>query len=330
MPSTLQRQRALLDLLTLVEEEGSRTLPAVTTTAASRPDVSIPTPGILRRRTGCETRPRMEHFERVARAAMADAGEQLRAVWRGSKRVEYKGPVDLVTETDREIEAMIVERIRHAFPDHLIVAEEASAGARLQRPAADRWAWYLDPLDGTVNFAHGHPHFCVSLALAHGPDLQLGIVHDPVRDETWFAQRGRGATLNGVPIAVSAVTDLGEALLATGFPYDRRVHTDFYLGFVADFMRRVCDVRRAGSAALDLCYVACGRVDGFWEWQLKPWDTAAASLIVREAGGTVSDFRGGAFDVYGEQTLASNAGLQAAMIAVLEARMNSTPGGPLE
>jgi myo-inositol-1(or 4)-monophosphatase len=265
----------------------------------------------------------MEAFEAVARAAVAAAGERLRNVWRGSKRVEYKGPVDLVTETDREIEALIVERLRHMFPDHLIVAEEASAGTHLQPPPADRYAWYLDPLDGTVNFAHGHPHFCVSLALARGPELQLGIVHDPVRDETFFAQRGRGATLNGAPIIVSAAGDLGEALLATGFPYDRRVRTDFYLRFVADFMQRACDVRRAGSAALDLCYVACGRFDGFWEWRLKPWDTAAASLIVREAGGTVSGFRGDAFELYGEQTLASNRRLHPAMVAVLEARLRA-------
>jgi myo-inositol-1(or 4)-monophosphatase len=263
----------------------------------------------------------MEGFEDVASAAVAEAGRRLRAVWRGSKRVEYKGPVDLVTETDREIEALIVGRLRHAFPDHLIVAEEGSAGAPLPRPAAEQYAWYLDPLDGTVNFAHGHPHFCVALALARGSELQLGIVHDPVRDETWVAQHGRGATLNGAPIAVSAVTELGEALLATGFPYDRRAQADFYLGFVADFMRRVRDVRRAGSAALDLCYVACGRVDGFWEWRLKPWDTAAASLIVREAGGVVSDFSGERFDLYGEQTLASNGAVHAAMIATLGARL---------
>lgn len=265
----------------------------------------------------------MEVFENVARAAVAEAGERLRGVWRGRKRVEYKGPVDLVTETDREIEALIVKRIRDVFPDHLIVAEEASAGTSPQRPAAERYAWYLDPLDGTVNFAHGHPHFCVALALARGSQLQLGIVHDPVRDETWFAERGRGATLNGAPIAVSAVRDLGEALIGTGFPYDRRARAGFYLGFVADFMQRARDVRRAGSAALDLCYVACGRFDGFWEWHLKPWDTAAASLIVQEAGGTVSDFHGGAFDLYGEQTLASNGGLHAAMVEVIETRLQT-------
>jgi len=263
----------------------------------------------------------MDAFEFIARAAVTEAGERLRAVWRGSKPVEYKGPVDLVTATDREIEALIVTRIRAAFPDHLIVAEEASAGTSPQRPAADQYAWYLDPLDGTVNFAHGHPHFCVALALARGPEVQLGIVHDPVRNETWFAERGRGATLNGAPITVSAVTDLGAALIATGFPYDRRSRADYYLGFVAEFMRRSRDLRRAGSAALDLCYVACGRCDGFWEWHLKPWDTAAASLIVQEAGGTVSNFSGDAFDLYGEQTLASNGWLHAAMLEVLGKRL---------
>jgi myo-inositol-1(or 4)-monophosphatase len=266
----------------------------------------------------------MDAFEQVARAAVAEAGERLRAVWRGSKRVEYKGPVDLVTATDREIEALIVGHLRDAFPDHLIVAEEASVGAVLPRPAADQYAWYLDPLDGTVNFAHGHPHFCVALALARGSELQLGIVHDAVRDETWYAQRGRGATLNGAPIRVSEVSDLGEALLETGFAYDRRTRADFYLGFVGDFLRRARDLRRAGSAALDLCYVACGRCDGFWEWSLKPWDTAAASLIVQEAGGIVSDFRGGRFDPYGDQILATNGKLHTAMLAVLEARLNVT------
>ncbi len=265
----------------------------------------------------------METFEAVARTAVAEAGERLRAVWRGSKRVEYKGPVDLVTESDREIEALIVERLRAAFPDHLIVAEEASAGISPARPPADRYAWYLDPLDGTVNFAHGHPQFCVALGLAYGAELQLGIVHDPVRDETWFARRGHGATLNGEPIAVSEVSNLEEALLATGFPYDRRTHAAFYLEFVADFLQRACDVRRAGSAALDLCYVASGRVDGFWEWRLKPWDTAAASLIVSEAGGRVSDFANDPFDLYGEQTLASNGRLHATMLAVMKPRLEA-------
>lgn len=263
-------------------------------------------------------------FEPVARAAVSQAGALLRARWRGSKTVQYKSAVDLVTETDREAEALIVGQLRHAFPDHLIVAEEASAGATLRVPERNRYVWYLDPLDGTTNFAHAHPQFCVSLALARGADLLLGIVYDPVREETFVANHGGGATLNDATIRVSAVDDLQRALLGTGFAYDRQVRTDFYLSFVHDFLRRAQDVRRAGSAALDLCYVACGRFDGFWEWNLRPWDTAAGTLIVREAGGVVSDFRGGAFDLYGEQTLASNGRLHAAMVAVLTSRLDGS------
>jgi len=263
----------------------------------------------------------MDELERVARAAVSDAGDLLRSRWRTAKTVGYKGAVDLVTDSDRASEALVVSRLQQAFPEHHIVAEEASSGATLPRPHPGAHVWYLDPLDGTTNFAHGYPQFCVSLALAHGAELQFGIVYDPVRDETFVAQRGRGATLNGEPIRVSAVDDLDRALVGTGFPYDRRLRTDFYLGFVADFITRAQDVRRAGAAALDLCYVACGRFDGFWEWRLQPWDTAAGALIVREAGGRVSDFRGEGFDLYGEQTLASNGFLHAAMIGVLTARL---------
>jgi len=261
-------------------------------------------------------------FEPIARTAVSEAGALLRGRWRHAKTVQYKGAVDLVTESDREAETLIVGHLQHAFPDHLIVAEEASAGATLQVPANDRYVWYLDPLDGTTNFAHGLPQFCVSLALARGADVLFAIVYDPVREETFVANRGCGATLNGEAIHVSDVTDLRRALLATGFAYDRQVRPEFYLRFVRDFMGRAQDIRRLGSAALDLCYVACGRFDGFWEWGLRPWDTAAGTLIVREAGGVVSDFRGGAFDLYGEQTLVSNGRLHAALLAVLAARLD--------
>lgn len=263
-------------------------------------------------------------FEPIARTAVSEAGALLRARWRHAKSVQYKGAVDLVTESDREAETLIVGHLQHAFPDHLIVAEEASAGATLQAPASDRYVWYLDPLDGTTNFAHGYPQFCVSLALARGADVLFGIVYDPVREETFIATRGRGATLNGEAIHVSEVDDLQRALLATGFAYDRQVRADFYLSFVRDFMGCAQDIRRLGSAALDLCYVACGRFDGFWEWGLRPWDTAAAALIVREAGGMVSDFHGSLFDLYGEQTLASNGHVHAALLAVLAPRLEAT------
>lgn len=267
----------------------------------------------------------MEAFESIARELATAAGTEIRQAWGGSQIIEHKGAIDIVTETDRRVEALITTRLRQAFPDHLIVAEEASAGMNLQPPPTDRYVWYLDPLDGTTNFAHGYPQFSVSLALARGREPQLGIVHDPIRNETFFARRGHGATLNGQPIHVSAVDNLEQALLGTGFPYDRREHVEFYLAFLADFMRRSQGIRRGGSAALDLCYVASGRFDAFWEWKLKPWDTAAGALIVEEAGGVISDFQGSPFDLYGPQTLASNGCLHAAMIEVLSARLRRPP-----
>lgn len=253
----------------------------------------------------------------VARAAAAAAADHLRAAVRRPQRIAHKGAVDLVTDTDHAVEALVGERLRRAFPDHLLVAEEASAGRRPARPPVDRLAWYLDPLDGTTNFAHGHPHFAVSLALARGAESLVAVVADPLRDETFAAVRGGGATCNDAPIRVSATPSLEAALLATGTPYDRREHADLYLGVIRDFMLRCQGIRRAGSAALDLCWVACGRVDAYWEWRLGPWDVAAGALIVREAGGAVSDFAGGAHDLFGPETLASNGRLHDAMRAVL-------------
>ncbi len=266
----------------------------------------------------------MQPFERVARAAVEEASAVLRATWQQAKTIRYKSDVDIVTETDAQIEALVTRHLRRAFPDHVIVAEEASAGGTLARPDPGAHVWYLDPLDGTTNFAHAYPQFAVSLALAVGDDLLFGIVHDPLRGETFVAERGNGARLNDRPIAVSPTSELEHALLATGFPYDRRAHLEFYLAFAADFIRAAQGVRRNGSAALDLCYVACGRLDGFWEWKLHPWDTAAGTLIVREAGGRVSNFRGAEFDPFGDQTLASNGVLHADMVRILSARLDAT------
>jgi myo-inositol-1(or 4)-monophosphatase len=263
----------------------------------------------------------MEVFERVARAAVDEASAMLRAAWREAKTIEHKGAVDIVTETDRAVEAAMLAQLERAFPDHLIIAEESAGDAVLRRPPRDRYVWYLDPLDGTTNFAHAYPQFAVSLALAEGCEPLFAIVHDPIRDETFVAERGRGATLNDAPIRCSATDMLEHALLATGFPYDRRQHVEFYLSFVGDFMRRAQGIRRNGSAALDLCYVACGRLDGFWEWKLHPWDTAAGVLIVREASGTVTDFSGNPFDVFGQQTLARNGGVHPALVDVHTTRL---------
>ena len=253
-------------------------------------------------------------FERVAHTAAARAGALLRARYRERQEVALKGEVDLVTATDREAERLIVEAITAAFPEHGIVAEESPP-----RPARDGHRWYVDPLEGTTNFAHGYPHFCVSIALACDDDLRLGLVYDPVREETFSALRGSGARLNGAPIGVSDTRVLERALLGTGFPYDRRQHADFYLAFLAEALHRAQGVRRGGSAALDLCYVACGRLDAFWEWKLHPWDTAAGRLVVEEAGGRVTDFTGQPHRLGGEETAASNTHLHRPLLDMLAA-----------
>jgi myo-inositol-1(or 4)-monophosphatase len=263
-------------------------------------------------------------FERVAHDAAARAGRLLRARYGERQDVSFKSEVDLVTATDRDAERLIVDTIAEAFPDHGIVAEESAA-----RPGRDGHRWYVDPLDGTTNFAHAYPHFAVSIALADGEDLLLGVVHDPMRAETFAAVRGEGARLNGVPIRVSTTARLEQALLATGFPYDRRQHTAFYLAFLAEGMRRAQGIRRGGSAALDLCWLAAGRLDGFWEWKLRAWDTAAGRLVLEEAGGRVTDFAGGPHRLTGDETAASNATLHAELVDMLEhvrRQVGATPG----
>ncbi len=232
-------------------------------------------------------------------------------------RFEHKGTIDLVTETDHAVEAFATSRLAAEFPEHLIVGEESIGGGPIARPADGQYAWYLDPLAGTTNFAHSYPQYAFSLGLARGNELVLGVVHDPTRRETFLAEHGGGATCNGDSIAVSAVDDLSRALVGTGFPYDRREHVDFYLSFVREFLLRTHGIRRGGSAALDLCSMACGRLDGFWEWKLSPWDTAAGVVIAREAGATVSDFAGADFDLYGRQTLVSNGKIHEDMVKLL-------------
>jgi len=220
--------------------------------------------------------------------------------------------IDLVTEVDRACEALIVERLRAAHADDAVLAEEGGGSDRAQAT----WRWVIDPLDGTMNYAHGYPRFCVSIGLAHAGEAVLGVVYDPLLDELFCAVHGEGATCNGRRIRVSREADLGRALLATGFAYDVHTSRDDNLDNFAHFVKRARGVRRDGSAALDLCYVAAGRFDGFWELKLKPWDTAAGSLIVREAGGSVSDFAGGQRGMPRE-ILASNGALHAAMRDVL-------------
>jgi myo-inositol-1(or 4)-monophosphatase len=223
--------------------------------------------------------------------------------------------IDLVTEADHEAEAAVMDVLQRAFPDHTILAEEGSGNSR---PAGEH-RWIIDPLDGTTNFAHTFPQFCVSIGYERRGRIQLGVIFDAFKKELFVARRGRGASLNRKPIRVSHVRTLDMSLLATGFPYDRRERRRFYLCFWEAFMLRTHGVRRTGSAALDLAWVACGRLDAFWEFGLKPWDVAAGSLLVEEAGGHVSNIDGTTLDISGAQILASNGRLHQQMAETLAA-----------
>lgn len=250
----------------------------------------------------------LQTMERIARAA----GAIVRDGYGNVGRVEHKGAIDLVTEFDRRSEELILRELRAAFPGHAIHAEESGHSG-----ATSDYEWLIDPLDGTTNFAHGFPVFAVSLALTHSGQLRAGVVYDPLRDELFAAEAGGGATLNGQPLYVSAQRDLSRALLATGFPYDVRTnpHNNF-----AEFMRlhlRAQAVRRAGAAALDCAWVAAGRLEGYWEFRVKPWDVGAGALIVREAGGRVTTVAGDDDFLGRDSIVASNGHLHSALLAAL-------------
>ena len=242
-----------------------------------------------------------------------EAGTLLMEHFRKTVKIEYKGDVDLVTVADRQSEALILSRVREQWPSHDVMGEE---GSRIQ--TGSDYLWYIDPLDGTTNFAHGFPVFCVSLALEHKGKRIAGLVYDPTRDEIFAAELGRGAYLNHKRIRVSKIGNLAESLVATGFPSHKR-HKNPNIFFYHQITLRTHGVRRAGSAALDLCSVAAGRVDGFWEFNLNPWDTAAGVLIVEEAGGRVSRFDGTPFQIDSRETLASNGLVHEALLAEFDA-----------
>src|SRR4029078_11567544 len=229
-----------------------------------------------------------------------EAGALLMGYFQQHVKVEYKGDADLVTIADRTSEILIRERIKARWPGHDILGEEQG----LVDTGSD-YRWFVDPLDGTTNFAHGFPVFCVSLGLQHRGQMVAAVVYDPTRDEMFAAERAKGATLNDRPIHVSQTKLLKESLVGTGFPSHKR-HENPNIHFYHQINLCSHGVRRAGSAALDLCYVACGRMDGFWEFNLNPWDTAAGVLIVEEAGGLVTNFAGGKFELNSRETLASN------------------------
>ncbi len=237
-------------------------------------------------------------------AAARRGGRILAERFTAHRTIELKGGIDLVTDADRASEAAVLDFIRQRFPGHAILAEESGLTA-----AADRYRWLVDPLDGTTNYAHRVPHFCVSVAVEGPGGLIAGAVYDPLRDELFAAARGQLATLNGAPLRTSTVTELGRALLCTGFPYDVHQRPEAPLGLFNRFIRKAQGVRRMGSAALDMAYVACGRFDGFFELGLKPWDIAAGALLVEEAGGRVTRIDGEPLDLATGHVLAAGSGL---------------------
>jgi myo-inositol-1(or 4)-monophosphatase len=270
--------------------------------------------GKLSGNDGLEWVPRAAEIARLA-------GAKLRDFFAQGVATEYKGDVDLVTVADRTVEAFLQEALLTAFPSHGIYGEE---GARDRLDSEYRW--YVDPLDGTTNFAHGFPHFCISMGLEHRPaglapekdgPIVAGVIFDPLREEMFAAERGRGAELNGRPIHVSIAEHLGESLVATGFP-SRKRHENPNIHFYHEITMRTHGVRRSGSAALDLAYVACGRMEAFWEFNLNPWDTAAGILLVEEAGGMVTDFSGGYRKLDSREILASNQHVHGELLRLFE------------
>jgi myo-inositol-1(or 4)-monophosphatase len=253
----------------------------------------------------CETddlkspNPNFEYVPAIEKIAR-EAGALLLEFFDRNIKIEYKGDADLVTAADRKSEALIRERIREIWPSHDVMGEEEGLS-----DTGSEFRWYVDPLDGTTNFAHGYPVFCVSMALEKNKQMIAGVCYDPTRDELFATERGKGAHLNEKTIQVSRIPKLAQSLLSTGFPSHKR-HKNPNIHFYHQITLRSHGLRRPGSAALDLCSVACGRFDGFWEFNLNPWDTAAGVLIVEEAGGKVTDFSGGPFQLESRETVASN------------------------
>lgn len=269
----------------------------------------------------------LDRVAAVGRQAALAAGAVMRLNYLKPHRITLKGAIDPVTETDLQAQELIIGLIRQHFPDHAFLAEEERMGEGSKAGGAGVGGagvspahlnrWIIDPLDGTVNFAHGFPAFCVSIAFEAEARLEYGVVYDPLRDELFEARRGEGAFLNREPVRVSKTERLDRALLATGFPYDIRERVQETMARLGRVVGAAQGVRRAGSAALDMCYVACGRFDGFWEENLKPWDTAAGLLLIEEAGGRITTFGGGPYEIYSPNILASNDVLHEALLALI-------------
>jgi myo-inositol-1(or 4)-monophosphatase len=251
----------------------------------------------------------------VAVEAALAAGRILKERADSVGKIQYKGDIDPVTEIDLLCEKEVIAITKKQFPDHAFLAEESGT-----TEGDAEHLWIIDPLDGTVNYAHGYPCYCVSIGYQHKGEVVAGVVYNPCLDELFVAERGQGATLNGKPIAVSPITDLKKSLLATGFPYDISVSSDNNLDHFQDFITECQAIRRPGSAAMDLCYTAMGRFEGFWEKKLHPWDYAAGWLMIEEAGGKVTRFDGSPFQMSDRSILTSNGPIHQAMVDVLMKR----------
>lgn len=253
----------------------------------------------------------------AAVAAARKAGAILREQARAGFGIDRKTSiVNLVTDADRAAEQAIVDHLLASFPTDGVLAEERGQDGRRE----SGWRWIIDPLDGTTNFAHGFPFYSISIALEREGVCTLGVVFDPIREELFTAEEGQGAWLNGRTIRVSSINTLDDALLTTGFAYDIRETADNNLDHFSRFALRAQGIRRTGSAALDLCYVAAGRLDGYWEVKLSPWDSAAGSVVLKEAGGRITHFNGSPYSIYGKDLVASNGPLHPAMLQVLAER----------
>lgn len=242
-----------------------------------------------------------------------DAGQLLLEKFGRKINISMKGDINLVTEADLASEKLIIERIKSYYPKHSILAEE-SGNAVVSGDST--WKWIIDPLDGTTNFAHGYPCFCVTLALEHEGKIVIGVTFDPTRNELFAAEKGQGATLNNKPIRVSETDKIGDSLIVTGFPYDFKQKENF-ARHLTDFLLSSRGVRRDGSAAIDMAYVACGRFDGFWEEGLNAWDVAAGVLLIEEAGGIVTYYDGSPFSIYSPPICASNSLIHQEMLQIL-------------
>ncbi|MDD3249058.1 MAG: inositol monophosphatase family protein [Smithellaceae bacterium] len=254
----------------------------------------------------------MKELSDFTRYLARKAGKLLAEKFSRHNPVYYKGAIDLVTEADRMSEELILSEIGRRYPGHGVLSEESK-----ERDGRSAMRWIVDPLDGTTNYAHGFPFFCVSIALEKDGDIVLGVVYDPIRDDLFEASLAGGSYLNGTKLCVSSVDDLSRGLLATGFPYDVRESRDNNLDFFAAMIMKAQAIRRPGAAALDLAYLAAGRLDGFWELKLKPWDTAAGCLLVTEAGGVLSDLKGEKWSMFSPGLVAGNGRIHQQMLEVI-------------